>query len=168
MFGSFLGYHVWMPLLPEPPVAPRGYSSAELARAVGISTATIKHWIAEGLLDKPAFRARRTTYDREHLVRALAIKKLREHNLMLSEIKHRLAKIPLEELAKEVLPPEPAPSAPQGGEASVEIGQAWRRVELMPGLELHVRADTGAVVHRLAEEIRQKYGCAPARAEGGE
>lgn len=151
-----------MPLVPTPPAAPRGYSAAELARAAGVSSATIKHWIAEGLMDKPAFRARRTTYGREHLVRVLAIKKLREHNLLLPEIKRKLAGIPLEELAKEVLPPEPPASAAPGvGERAeaAEVGQAWRRVELMPGLELHVRADAGAVVHRMAAEIREKYGC---------
>lgn len=162
-----------MPLVPTPPVAPRGYSAVELARAVGVSTGTIKHWIAEGLMDKPVFRARRTAYGREHLVRALAIKKLRERNLLLSEIKRKLAGIPLEELAKEVLPPEPpAGAAPGAGERTdtaeradtAEIGRAWRRVELMPGLELHVRADAGAVVHRMAAEIRDKYGCE--RAEG--
>jgi DNA-binding transcriptional MerR regulator len=151
-----------MPLIPTPPVVPPGYSAIELARAAGISPSTIKHWIASGLMDKPEFRARRTTYGREHLVRALAIKKLREHNVLLPEIKRRLAKIPLEELAKEVLPPEPPPPAPRDAPAA-DIGQAWRRVELLPGLELHVRADAGAVVHRLAEEIRQRYGL-----EGGE
>ncbi|AUX34937.1 MULTISPECIES: helix-turn-helix domain-containing protein [Sorangium] len=149
-----------MPLVPTPPAAPRGYSALELARAAGVSTGTIKHWFAEGLMDKPAFRGRRTTYGREHLVRALAIKKLREHNLLLSEIKRKLAAIPLEELAKEVLPPEPPASAAPGvGEHAAEIGRAWRRVELMPGLELHVRADAGAVVHRMAAEIRETYGC---------
>lgn len=151
-----------MPLVPAPPVAPRGYSAVELARAAGVSTGTIKHWFAEGLMDKPAFHGRRTTYGREHLVRALAIKKLREHNLLLPEIKRKLAEIPLEELAKEVLPPELAESAaPGAGERAdaAELGRAWRRVELMPGLELHVRADAGAVVHRMAVEIREKYGC---------
>ncbi|AUX27500.1 hypothetical protein SOCEGT47_080910 [Sorangium cellulosum] len=151
-----------MPLVSTPPVAPRGYSAVELARAAGVSTGTIKHWIAEGLMDKPAFRARRTVYGREHLVRALAIKKLRDHNLLLPEIKRKLAGIPLEELAKEVLPPEPPASAAPGAAEradAAEIGRAWRRVELMPGLELHVRADAGAVVHRMAAEIRDKYGC---------
>ncbi|WP_437494886.1 MerR family transcriptional regulator [Sorangium sp. So ce1014] len=47
-------------LVPAPPVAPRGYSAVELARAAGVSTGTIKHWFAEGLMDKPAFRGRRT------------------------------------------------------------------------------------------------------------
>lgn len=153
-----------MPLIPAPPAAPPAYSAVELARAAGISPGTIKHWIAAGLMEKPEFRARRTTYGREHLVRVLAIKKLREHKVLLPEIKRKLAKIPLEELAKEVLPPEPPASAPRdgGGATGADIGQAWRRVELLPGLELHVRADAGAVVHRLAGEIREKYGCAPA------
>ncbi|WP_437522265.1 helix-turn-helix domain-containing protein [Sorangium sp. So ce726] len=151
-----------MPLVPTPPATPRGYSAVELARAAGVSTGTIKHWFAEGLMDKPVFRGRRTTYGREHLVRALAIKKLREQNLLLPEIKRRLAAIPLEEMAKEVLPPEPSESAaPGAGERAdtEELGRAWRRVELMPGLELHVRADAGAVIHRMAAEIREKYGC---------
>jgi DNA-binding transcriptional MerR regulator len=149
-----------MPLIPTPPVAPRGYTSAELARAAGISPHTLKHWIAEGLMEKPPFRARRTTYGREHLVRALAIKKLRDHHFLLADIKRKLAAIPLEELAREVLPPEPPPAKEA---AAREIGQAWRRVELLPGLELFVRADAGAVVHRLAAEIEEKYGAAAGR-----
>ncbi|WP_437481611.1 hypothetical protein WME75_38455 [Sorangium sp. So ce1014] len=46
-----------MPLVHAPPVALRGYSAVELARAAGVSTGTIKHWFAEGLGADNAKRA---------------------------------------------------------------------------------------------------------------
>jgi DNA-binding transcriptional MerR regulator len=39
-------------------------------------------------------------------------------------------------------------------------GQAWERIELLPGLELHVKSEAGALVQRLAREIREHYGVA--------
>jgi hypothetical protein len=37
-------------------------------------------------------------------------------------------------------------------------GQVWERIELLPGLELHARKESGALVQRLAREIREHYG----------
>jgi DNA-binding transcriptional MerR regulator len=34
----------------------------------------------------------------------------------------------------------------------------WEHIELLPGLELHVRLDGGPVLARLAEEIQARYG----------
>ncbi len=85
-----------MPVVLDPPAAPTGYSAAELARAAGIAPRTVRHYVAVGLLAKPEFRARRTTYGREHLVRLLAIQKLRAQKLGIGEIKRRLAKASVE------------------------------------------------------------------------
>lgn len=55
-------------------------------------------------------------------------------------------------------PHQPAPSYP---------AERWERVVLVPGLELHVRADAGELLRRLAEEIHTRYGvtsAAPAAA----
>jgi hypothetical protein len=36
-------------------------------------------------------------------------------------------------------------------------GEQWERVELVPGLEVHLRSDAGAEAKRIAHEIRSRY-----------
>ena len=151
-----------MPLFPEPVVdtGPR-YTVTELAQAGGVGIRTIRHYVAEGLLEKTAFEGPNTRYGREHLVIVLAIRKLKESGVRrLPEIKRRLAGLSVEELAREVLPAPAAPAAPAAAPApsSGVAGEAWRRVELIPGLELWAREGAGEVVTRLAGEIRERYG----------
>src|SRR5262245_57805579 len=52
----------------------------ELAQLARVTPRAVRSWIAEGLLPPPVFRGTRTTYDRDHLMRAIAIRLLRERN----------------------------------------------------------------------------------------
>lgn len=54
------------------------------------------------------------------------------------------------------VPAAPVPAARPAAPAADEVGypsSTWERVLLLPGLELCVRSDAGALVKRLAEEI---------------
>jgi DNA-binding transcriptional MerR regulator len=46
-------------------------------------------------------------------------------------------------------------TAPRETTAKPALGTEWRRIELVPGLELHVRADAPAIVQNLAAAIAQ-------------
>ena len=54
-------------------------------------------------------------------------------------------------------PPSPTPAPAQ------EPGPLWRRIELAPGLELHVRHDVDAIYAGLIRHIRRQVGAGPHR-----
>lgn len=124
----------------------------ELARRAGISPRTVRYYVQRGLLPPPAFRGKDTAYGAEHLVRLEAIKRLQADHLPLDAIAVAMAGRSAEALARlaregvspasgETAPPAPFPQGP------------WRRLELAPGLELHVADDAPERAHALAREI---------------
>ncbi|MBK8256435.1 MAG: MerR family transcriptional regulator [Polyangiaceae bacterium] len=50
------------------------------------------------------------------------------------------------------------PTGSVDGQAISYPSERWERVVLLPGLELHVRADASGLVRRLAAEIHARYG----------
>ena len=46
------------------------------------------------------------------------------------------------------------------------LAQRWERIELVTGLELHLRADAPPLLVRLAQEIHAQYGATAAAAGG--
>jgi DNA-binding transcriptional MerR regulator len=150
------------------------YPPAEIARLTGFTTRTLRYYVELGLIPGPKSHGPGVRYTREHLVRLLAIKHLRDtEKLRLDAVKRRLAKLSLAEMealtspapaAPEPAPPPPDPPAP-AALAALPIAYArWDYIELIPGLELRVRSDAGPVLRRLAQEIHAQYGAA-ARAE---
>jgi len=105
-----------------------GYKLAELANAVGMSPRTVRLYVKQGMLPAPVFRGWATTYSEECLVRLRAIRRLRkEERLGLDEVRRRVAKSSLAELAalagEPPRPPAPA-SAPAVAPASAPAGAA--------------------------------------------
>jgi hypothetical protein len=96
----------------------------ELADLGGVSRRTVRYNVQEGLLPPPLGVGRGRHYDQSHLGRLLEVKAQQEAGLTLDEI--RAGRTP---------PPggRPAPRPPQPLPRS-----AWRRLELAPGVELHV------------------------------
>ncbi|HVY49805.1 MAG TPA: hypothetical protein VHB21_28115 [Minicystis sp.] len=58
--------------------------------------------------------------------------------------------------------PSPAPS-PSPAEAAALDGEAWSRVPLLPGLELHLSANASAVVKKLAAEVAATFRASGSR-----
>ena len=149
---------------------------ADLAEEAGVPPRTVRYYVQRGLLPAPAFRGPETAYGREHLLRLKAIKRLQAKYLPLDEIQRELERLDpgaLEALAERgewggsgaggpsgaPAPRAPAPPAPPAPEVD---GPTYRRVELAPGLELHVGAFADEKTRRLAERLIEV-----ARREGG-
>ena len=153
--------------MPGPVTAPPAWTGASLSREFGISRRTLRHYVEQGLLAPADFRGGATTYDREHWIRLHAIRVLRGRNMGVSQIRRTLANRTLDDLERAYAPAavaaldSPGPTAPSGPDVAAEEGPlpgaAWCRIPLVPGLELHVRADTTALVRRLAGEIHRRY-----------
>ena len=106
----------------------RRFSIDELADLGGVSRRTVRFYIQEGLLPAPLGVGRGSHYDRSHLDRLLEVKARQEAGQSLVEIRA-------------------GRRAPGAGErhaaalAAAIARSAWRRLELAPGVELHVASD---------------------------
>ncbi|MEB3237362.1 MAG: MerR family transcriptional regulator [Candidatus Sericytochromatia bacterium] len=122
----------------------RVFKLAQLAQAAGVSPRTVRYYIQRGLLPAPGFRGADTTYGEEHLRRLGVIRRLQDLFWPLDAI-GRALEAPDPRWLDEVLAGgEPGPPI------SVDVpdkpvvpdnGEAWWRLVLAPGVELHVTAD---------------------------
>lgn len=137
---------------------PATYRTAETARLAGITPRTLRYYVEIGLLPGPEQRGVQTVYTHAQLVRLQAIPILRKRErLRLPRVKQRLDAMSAEEIEALVAPPKPP------AEASPDLSPPpypcvrWDCIELLPGLELRVRSNAGAVLRRLALEIHTQY-----------
>lgn len=140
-------------------VPPPTLSFDELVNGTDVSRRTLRRWTHAGVLAPPELRGPATRYPAGHRERLLAAVKLREQHLSLEEIRQRLeAQAPTPDLR--VTTPSPAPEVAPTTTASVAgfAGEAWERVVLIPGLELHLSTNGSALLRRLAQEIVERYG----------
>jgi DNA-binding transcriptional MerR regulator len=116
------------------------YNIDELADLGGVSRRTVRYYVQEGLLPAPLGVGRGRHYGQAHLDRLLEVKAWQEAGLSLDEIRSRRTP-----------PPgggKPAPRLPQPLPRST-----WRRVELAPGVELHVAHDVKLPAPGRLEEL---------------
>jgi len=100
------------------------YNVEELSDLGGVSRRTVRFYIREGLLPAPLGVGRGPHYNDEHLRQLLRVRELREKGLTLAEIRRTLT----------------------GRRGEVEKARAiarsaYVRLELAPGLQLHVSSD---------------------------
>lgn len=111
------------PKLPDDPGTVERYSIDELSTLAGVTPRTVRYYIAEGLLDRPAGEKRGAHYLRRHLEQLLLIRRWTDAGLSLDRIRELQAGAPED-------PPRRA--APPG---SVEV---WSRMTVADGLEVHL------------------------------
>jgi DNA-binding transcriptional MerR regulator len=136
-----------------------GFTAAELGAKVGVSARTVRYYTAEHVLPPPQFRGSATRYLREHLIHLAAIRYLqREHGLSLAAIRQHLNPLPVPELERlasfilpELAPPPPVP--PVSPTPARSASDAWHRLTLVPGLEIHLHAAASAEVKAIAQRI---------------
>ena len=105
-------------------VATREYGIAELADLGGVSRRTVRYYVQEGLLPTPLGVGRGRHYGPAHLEQLLRVKALQEEGCSLTEIRAILA-------GNRNGSGEPRlPTVPRRS--------PWTRLELAPGVELHV------------------------------
>jgi DNA-binding transcriptional MerR regulator len=107
---------------------PRRYSIDELADLGGVSRRTVRFYVQEGLLPAPLGVGRGSHYDRTHLERLLEVKAEQEAGRSLDDIRTRR---------------RPSSGGPRHAAAPVLSipRSAWRRLDLAPGVELHLASD---------------------------
>jgi DNA-binding transcriptional MerR regulator len=110
---------------------PYRYTMADLESQTGLTARTIRFYITQGLLPPARGRGVGATYGPGHLLRLKAIALLKAEHLPLDEIRTRLEGIRDADLAA-MLEVETAPREDR-----------WRRLQLHPDLELHVREQGG-------------------------
>lgn len=148
----------------KPPT--EGWLLTELAALANVGPRVVRYYLEQGLMSRPPFYGTATRYGRNHLLRLLAIRRLKyTENLKLAAIKTRLdgmSGAELDAYASTNLPnpaaaqalgitsptAEPTPAAGSG-----MTGDNWQRVAILPGLELHVKVGASPLVHRLARQF---------------
>ena len=138
------------------------YAVGDLAELGGVTRRTVRFYVQEGLIPPPLGRGRGRHYTRTHLERLLEVRALQERGLALDAIRGRLRHEPIEPAA-----PPPASDLETGTESeaesplSAEARSSWTRIQITPGLELHVSRDWRVPpphqLSRLAETCRRIF-----------
>ena len=140
---------------------PATYRTAETARLAGVTPRTLRYYVELGLLSGPQQGGVNTFYTHAQLLRLQAIPILRKRDrLRLPMVKRRLNAMSDAEVEALVTPPKPSVSSSAGTAPPLYPCVRWDYIELLPGLELRVRSNSGAVLRRLAQEIHAQYGAA--------
>jgi len=106
------------------------YGIEELAALGGVTRRTVRYYVQEGLIPAPLGVGRGRHYGPEHFARLQAVKALQEQGRTLDEVRDELERGGARRRrAEAAIRPEPP----------VERS-AWTRVEVVPGVELHVSA----------------------------
>jgi DNA-binding transcriptional MerR regulator len=111
----------------------------ELAELGGVSRRTVRYYVQEGLLPPPLGVGRGRHYHQSHLDRLLEVKSRQEAGLSLDEIRAGGRARP--DGRPSPCPPQPLPRS------------TWRRLELAPGVELHVAHDVKLPASGRLEEL---------------
>ena len=115
----------------------------ELANLVGVSRRTVRFYVQQGLLQPPLGVGRGKHYGPEHLARLRAVKALQLEGLSLDEVRRKVAG---EGESAEV-------SALAATSVSEVSGSRWTRLEVAPGVELHLSGKRRAPSARALEEL---------------
>jgi DNA-binding transcriptional MerR regulator len=108
------------------------YGIEELAALGGVTRRTVRYYVQEGLIPAPLGVGRGRHYGAEHLDRLQAVKALQERGRSLDQIRQELGRDTGRAQGRRRArqrSPEPLPLVPRS---------AWTRLEVVPGLELHV------------------------------
>jgi DNA-binding transcriptional MerR regulator len=123
------------------------YGIGELAHLGGVTRRTVRYYVREGLLPPALGVGRGRHYGREHVERLLAVKALQEEGRSLEEIRGLGGKA--RSGAGTIGPRAARPS----------ISTAWTRLEVVPGIEVHVsrrrRVPDAEALAELAEWCRR-------------
>ena len=130
----------------------RRYGIDELANLVGVSRRTVRFYVQQGLLQPPLGVGRGKHYGPEHLARLRAVKALQVQGLSLDEVRR---KITGDGESAEV-------SALAATPVSEVEGSRWTRLEVAPGVELHLsgnrRVPSGRALRELEAWGRRHLG----------
>jgi DNA-binding transcriptional MerR regulator len=129
------------------------YGIDELADLAGVTRRTVRYYVQEGLLPAPLGVGRGRHYGPAHREALLRIKALQERRLSLDDVRRAL-RGPRREAAEPRRVSDAARAAvPETGRPSPR--SAWTRVELLPGVEMHVSSRLRLPSPRRIEELAE-------------
>ena len=147
------------------------WTLSELASLAGVSAATVKSFKKQGLLPPSLGAGRGANYGREHVERLAKIGEYRRLGYSLAAIRAILegevCDLPTEgELGAVGVKPDGHLAKMERSEARdplfgdpnntrTSVSEAWGRVKLFPGLELHYELGRYAVYPSNVEELRE-------------
>jgi DNA-binding transcriptional MerR regulator len=118
------------------------YSIAEVKDLTGLTGRTVRYYVSQGLIPPAHGRGPSATYNRSHILRLNAIRRLKAEGLPLEEIKQRLNGLTDRQIASTY-------------ESEIRsTGESWRRIELHPDIELHVRNRPLPEAHEVEATVR--------------
>ncbi|MBT9556168.1 MAG: MerR family transcriptional regulator [Myxococcales bacterium] len=124
------------------------FDITELEALSGVTRRTIRFYIQRGLVRAPHGTGRGKHYDREHLQRLIEVRSRQEAGESLDAIAALSATSSPDQTM-----PWPAPAVPPG---VPPLPEAWLRLPVVPGLELHAQAGRLDVttLRRIAQVVR--------------
>jgi DNA-binding transcriptional MerR regulator len=119
------------------------YGVGELALLAGVTRRTVRYYVREGLLPPALGVGRGRHYGEEHLQRLLAVKALQEEGRSLEEIRGLVGKA------------RSGTGTVGPGAAQASVSTAWTRLEVAPGIEVHVSSRRGAPDAKALAELAE-------------
>jgi DNA-binding transcriptional MerR regulator len=120
----------------------RRYGIEELANLVGVSRRTVRFYVQQGLLPAPLGVGRGKHYGPEHLAQLRAVKALQQEGRSLDEVRRELAGEGDAEVSALALAP-----------VSEVPGSQWTRLEVVPGVEVHLSGRRRRLSGRALQEL---------------
>jgi DNA-binding transcriptional MerR regulator len=120
----------------------RRYGIDELAKRVGVSRRTVRFYVQQGLLPAPYGVGRGKHYGPEHLARLRAVKALQQQGRSLDEVRRELSGGGEAEASALAMAP-----------VSEVPGSTWTRLDVVPGVELHLSGGRQRLSGRALQEL---------------
>ena len=136
---------------PAPP--PARHSLDELASLAGLTARTVRFYIQQGLIDRPAGEKRGAHYLARHLEQLLLVRRWTDAGLSLDRVRELIAGAP----------PDPPPRASRPG--MVEV---WSRVTLADGLEVHLEPGRAGLTPEQVRAFVREMTATYRRLRGGD
>jgi DNA-binding transcriptional MerR regulator len=118
----------------------RRYSVGELAELGGVSRRTVRYYVQEGLIPTPYGVGRGSHYGSEHLEELIKVKAMQEQGMSLEAIRRRLSG-------------DSTASLPMADVHALVPRSRWTRMELIPGVEIHISSRRRVPPPRELEEL---------------
>jgi DNA-binding transcriptional MerR regulator len=99
------------------------FSIDELATLAGVTSRTVRYYIAEGLVQRPEGEKRGAHYLRRHLEQLLLIRRWTDARISLDRVRELMAGAPEDPARRRIAP------------GTVEV---WSRMTVVDGLEVHI------------------------------
>jgi DNA-binding transcriptional MerR regulator len=124
-----------------------GEIGAESRASREFTPRTFRHYQTLGCIDAPERAGKRVLYGFRHYVQALLLRKLLWERVPSEKIAALMSGRGTEEIKRllfdgiEIVARHPDAAAGAGGSGAPETAESWKRIGVVPGVELHLRGD---------------------------